>query len=194
MKIRFADCTWLNEPKQWSLDGDLLSVRTDARTDFWRETHYGFIHDNGHFLAAKVTEGFTAQLRFRANYTHLYDQAGLMVRIDAQTWMKAGIEFTGGRPSICTVVTSDKSDWSIASLEGDPRDVRVRVTVREGALRVQASTDGHHWPLFRLAPFPASQSYSVGPICCSPERDGFEVEFLDFDIAPPISKHLHDST
>ncbi len=192
MKAAFSDCTWLNAPKLWAIDGNLLSVRTDARTDFWRETHYGFVHDNGHFLAAKATEGFTAQIRFRAHYTHLYDQAGLMVRVDAHTWMKAGIEFTGGRPSLCTVVTADKSDWSIASLEGDPRDVQVRVTLKGGALRVQASTDGENWPLFRLAPFPVASSYGVGPICCSPERAGFEVQFLDFDISPATTRHLHD--
>ena len=100
MNVAFKDCRWLNEPPHWSVDNDVLSVTTGARTDFWRETHYGFIHDNGHFFATTVTSGFTAQLRFRADYTHLYDQAGLMVRVDALTWMKAGIEYTGGRPSL----------------------------------------------------------------------------------------------
>lgn len=57
------------------------------------------------------TRGFTAQLRLRAHYTHLYDRAGLMVRVGARAWMKAGIEFTG------------KPDWSIAALDGDTRDV-----------------------------------------------------------------------
>ena len=194
MIVAFKDCRWLNEPPHWSINNQVLSVRTGARTDFWRETHYGFIHDNGHFLATTVTSGFTAQLRFRADYTHLYDQAGLMVRVDAQTWMKAGIEYTDGRPSLCTVVTAGKSDWSIAALEGDTRDVLVRVTMASGALRVQASTDGRTRPLFRLAPFPVSEFYQVGPMCCSPEREGFEAEFLDFEIEPATLKHLHDAS
>ena len=49
------DGRWLNEPRVWSVDpaGD-LSMITDKGTDFWRETHYGFTRDSGHFL------GFTA--------------------------------------------------------------------------------------------------------------------------------------
>ena len=37
---------WLNEPKVWSLEDGVLEVETDEGTDFWRETHYGFTHDN----------------------------------------------------------------------------------------------------------------------------------------------------
>lgn len=192
--MAFGGCEWFNEPSHWSIGNEALRVTTDDRTDFWRETHYGFVHDNGHFLATAVTGGFTAQLRFRAHYTHLYDQAGLMVRVDEKTWVKAGIEFTGGRPSLCTVVTAGKSDWSIAALDGDTSDVLVRVTIAEGALRVQASTDGMIWPLFRLAPFPVAEVYRVGPMCCSPQRAGFEVEFLEFETAPATAKHLHDAT
>ena len=38
--MTFARCTWLNEPAEWALDGSDLTVTTDAKTDFWRETHY----------------------------------------------------------------------------------------------------------------------------------------------------------
>jgi regulation of enolase protein 1 (concanavalin A-like superfamily) len=41
------------------LDDGRLRVVTDAKTDFWRETHYGFIRDNGHFFACRVPGDFT---------------------------------------------------------------------------------------------------------------------------------------
>ena len=44
----------------------MLSVTTGARTDFWRETHYGFVHDDGHLRYARVSGDFTAEARSRA--------------------------------------------------------------------------------------------------------------------------------
>ena len=39
---------WLNTPPEWREDGGVLTVVSGDRTDFWRETHYGFIRDDGH--------------------------------------------------------------------------------------------------------------------------------------------------
>jgi regulation of enolase protein 1 (concanavalin A-like superfamily) len=183
---------WLNEPARWSRQASGLSVTTDRASDFWRETLYGFTRDNGHFLGVATAGDFTAQLRVRADYDQLYDQAGLMVRLDAQHWVKTGVEFTDGARMLSTVVTCGRSDWSVSAPGGDPRDLRLRVTVAKGALRVQASLDGRFWPLLRLAPFPVAESYLVGPMCCTPERAGLEVEFSDFTVSAPTTKDLHD--
>ena len=80
--MSFARCAWLNAPGTWELDGERLRVVTDAKTDFWRETHYGFTRDSGHFFGREVRGEFTASLRVRARYETLYDQAGIMVRLD----------------------------------------------------------------------------------------------------------------
>ena len=58
--MSFARCSWLNAPATWEWDGGRLRVVTDAKTDFWRETHYGFIRDNGHFFGCSVPGDFTA--------------------------------------------------------------------------------------------------------------------------------------
>lgn len=188
----FERCTWLNEPRQWRLEDDELTVVTDQGTDFWRETHYGFTRDSGHFLGVATTGDFTAQLRVRAGYAQLYDQAGIMVRLDPGRWIKAGIELSDGRAMLSSVLTDGRSDWATAPFEGDSADFWMRATVTEGVLRLQASTDGRNWPLVRLAPFPAATSYLVGPICCTPERAGLEVRFSDFTVGPPSGRDLHD--
>ena len=61
------------------------------------------------------------------------------------------------------------------------------------AIRIQYldSTDGH-WKPVRLAYFPISKSVDVGMMCCSPQREGFEVTFSDFSVGPPIARDLHD--
>lgn len=184
---------WLNEPAKWSLASGTLVLTTDAATDFWRETHYGFRRDNGHFLGVATADAFTAEVRVRADYRSLYDQAGLMLRLDETRWVKAGVEFSDGHHCLSVVVTDGRSDWSVTRPEGDGADVRLRLTQRGGALRVQASTDGGAtWPLLRLAPFPAAARYHVGPMACTPERGGLEVAFSEFRILPPTERDLHD--
>lgn len=73
---------WLNEPTEWSYSGDRLIVKTSPKTDFWRTTHYGFIRDSGHFYFDTFSTDFVLEVSIRGNYTDLYDQAGIMLRLD----------------------------------------------------------------------------------------------------------------
>ena len=187
-----SDGMWLNEPEQWTAKGDSLQVIISKATDFWRETHYGFNRDSGHFLGFPTAEAFTAELRIQGDYQALYDQAGLMVRIDAHHWVKAGIEFSDGRAMLGSVLTDGQSDWATSHYEHDASDFRIRVTVVDGVLRLQASADGKLWPLMRLAPFAKAPSYLVGPMACTPERGGLNVIFSTFRLIPPLAKDLHD--
>jgi len=190
--FRRNDGVWLNEPERWFAQGDSLQIITDKATDFWRETHYGFNRDSGHFLGFPTAEAFTAELRVQGDFQALYDQAGLMVRIDARRWVKAGIEFSDGRAMLASVLTDGRSDWATAPYEHDAREFWVRATVANGVLRLQSSADGKLWPLMRLAPFAKASSYLVGPMACTPERAGLKVVFSTFRLTPPLGKDLHD--
>ncbi len=92
------------------------------------------------------------------------------------------------------MLTIGRSDWATGPFRGDASDVRIRVTVERGVLRLQASSDGLRWPLVRLCPFPAAERYIVGPMCCTPERAGLKVVFSDFALTSPAGKALHDLT
>ncbi|MCO6055577.1 DUF1349 domain-containing protein [Pseudomonas sp. MOB-449] len=190
----FEGFQWHNEPVQWSISEQVLKVTTDANTDFWRETHYGFTRDTGHFFSTRAGQSFTAQVRISARFEELYDQAGLMVRVSESKWIKVGVEINDEELVVSTVLTNGVSDWATSSLPGSPRDIWLRVTVDAGAMRVQVSTDGIRWPLVRLAPFPIADAYLVGPMCCTPERAGLEVCFSDFQLGPASKKALHDLT
>ncbi|NVI80800.1 DUF1349 domain-containing protein [Janthinobacterium sp. BJB401] len=190
----FKQGSWLNPPENWSADGAQLRVTTDAHTDFWRKTSYGFIRDSGHFFGTEVDGDFTAQVHVSAQYAALYDQAGMMVRIDAENWIKCGVEFSDGQLLLSTVLTVDTSDWAVSIAPAMPDGFWLRVTVEQNVIRVQYSTDGKRWPLLRLAPFPTTSRYLVGPMCCTPERAGLDVVFSQFSTGPALQKDLHDLT
>jgi regulation of enolase protein 1 (concanavalin A-like superfamily) len=182
---------WLNEPPSWREADGVLSVTTGDRTDFWRQTHYGFIRDDGHLRYQTVQGDFTAEVSFSGVYRELYDQAGLMVRIDARNWLKAGIEFVG-RPMLSVVVTRQFSDWSTAPLPIQSEWVWLRVSRHGSALRVEWATDGAPtYSLMRLAYLPDNAAIDVGAMCCSPQREGFEAHFRGFRVGPAISSDLH---
>ncbi len=184
--------SWLNPPPRCSGDATALEVETGAATDFWRHTFYGFVRDSGHAWLAPVTGDFSASVRFRGEYETLYDQAGLMLRRDAETWIKTGIEFADGILHFSVVVTAARSDWSVIPLPEAGRDteVAVRLTRHDDTVRVQFALDGAPWRLARLAPFPADPA-AVGIMACSPERAGFRAWFADLSIGQAIPRDLH---
>jgi len=194
MNIDFRRGQWLNRPATSAVSEHSLTMTTEQKTDFWRETHYGFTRDTGHILGVATADGFTATIRIQGEFRSLYDQAGLMVRIDEKRWVKTGVEFTDGQAFLSTVVTDGKSDWSVSQPFKELEDFYIRVTLSNGAMRIQASRDGSFWPLLRLAPFPVADTYQVGPTACTPERSGLVVRFSEFTINPATSKDLHDLT
>lgn len=186
--------TWLNRPTVVQAERDRLVLTTEAGTDFWRRTHYGFIRDTGHFLGFEVGPNFAAEIRIRARYETLYDQAGLMLRAGPELWVKAGVEFSDDCPRLAAVVTDHRSDWSLSVAPGDLSDVWLRMMLKDEALRIQASTDRRTWTLLRLAPFAAQgRPLTVGPMCCTPERAGLDVELSDLRIGPAGTADLHDT-
>jgi len=183
---------WFNEPPYWRTESDLLLVTTGDKTDFWRETHYGFIRDSGHLRFEHRSGDFTAEVTFTGAYQELYDQAGLMLRLVEGHWIKAGVEFVHGRRLLSCVVTRSMSDWSIVPVFDAPDPLRLRLTRQRGAVRVEWAPIGGTFETLRLAYFPPSNPVLIGPMCCSPQRTGFEARFSGFRIGPAIERGLHE--
>jgi regulation of enolase protein 1 (concanavalin A-like superfamily) len=184
---------WHNEPGTWEGSAQHLTLTTGDRTDFWRETFYGFVRDSGHAWLTPVSGDFTASASFKAVYQELYDQAGLMLRIDETQWIKAGIEYTDGLMHFSVVVTRGVSDWSVIPLHSAAADTAVfaRITRHGDAVRVQFHLGDGTWQMARLCPFSADDAH-VGITACSPERKGFQAGFRDIRVGPAITRKLHD--
>jgi regulation of enolase protein 1 (concanavalin A-like superfamily) len=188
----FAGLTWMNEPLATAMTGETLVVRTRANTDFWHETFYGFRRHTGHFLHCTVHGEFTAEVTVAGKFVELYDQAGLMLRIDDTHWVKTGIEFTDGAMHYSVVITDGMSDWSLFKWPEPVAEARIRLTRHRDGIRIHYFDSRERWRPVRLGHLAWSDAADIGIMCCSPEREGFEASFRDFSIGPAISRQLHD--
>lgn len=185
---------WHNLPNNLRWTQQSLQFETCENTDFWQNTWYGFCRDSGHFLGLDAPSEFSSTVWFDGQYEELYDQAGIMMRIDADNWIKAGIEFSDGATNFSTVVTRDgMSDWSVVTSPGLSGVQQVRLTRIKDSVLVHFLAGQEEWQLMRLAAF-STKGAKVGPMACTPERSGLMVTVSGFNIEPPIANPLHASS
>lgn len=182
---------WLNAPKKATVTASKVQVQVDGGTDFWRVTHYGFIRDNGHFLYQEQEGDFVAKVKVVGHYQDLYDQAGLMIRLDEKNWIKTGIEYVKGVQNVSAVVTREVSDWSVVPRQDSPAAVWLTLLRKGDYVEIQYSFDNKDFRMLRLAYFPPTpgKKVQIGLMCAAPDGKGFPVEFEDFSVSkPPVAK------
>lgn len=173
---------WLNEPALCSILDDKITVKTLPRTDFWRVTHYDFIRDNGHFYFDWVDGDFVAEVEVSGNYKDLYDQAGVMLRVDEHNWIKTGIEYVDGLQQLSAVVTRDYSDWSVTPLDEPLEPLYLRVERYSETIRISYKNTESKYVLLRLAYFPNTPKVQMGIMCASPEGEGYKAVFKNYQL------------
>jgi uncharacterized protein len=175
----FSRMSWMNEPASYKRLGGTMVVHSRPKTDFWRKTFYGYITDNGHLFYLETTGDFTFQARINGQYAALYDQAGLMVRLDAENWMKCGTEFFDGRRHASVVFTRDFSDWSTMPDLSDTAAIWWRAVRKKDSIETLCSLDGQKFTSVRQGYFVPGAKVRVGIMCAAPEGPGFEATFSD---------------
>ena len=176
---------WLNPPASVRFDTGLVTVHSKPRTDFWRKTFYGYVTDNGHFFSVPIFGDFTFRARVNGRYAALYDQAGLMVRLDEKQWMKCGSEFVEGKRWASVVFTRDFSDWSTMEDLSQSDAVYWRVARKKDSIEAHVSKDGANWVTIRQGYFPAYVEVRVGIMCAAPEGAGFDAMFDELRLDKP---------
>lgn len=178
---------WLNEPAEWEVKDNKLSMLVTPQTDYWNKSHYGFTVFDGPFLHTERSGEFEAVVKINANYKTRFDQACLMLRIDENNYVKTGVEYVDGIYNISTVHTIDKSSWSVMALKEKPKNVWMKAIRRLDALEIFYSLDGIKYYPINTVYFPEFKTVQVGMMASSPDGNGFAVTFEDFKIT-----HLPD--
>lgn len=178
---------WFNEPEQWEIKDGTLSMFVTPQTDYWRISHYGFTVDDAPFYYATYGGEFEVKVKITGDYKVRFDQAGLMLRIDHENYIKTGIEFVDGKYNISAVVTHGKSDWSVITLDKTPDCIWIKAVRRLDAVELFYSYDDKTYTMMRNAPLADNTPVMVGLMGACPDGKGFNVKFENFKV-----KHLPD--
>lgn len=178
---------WFNEPAQWSISDGKLTMAVTPKSDYWRISHYGFTVDDAPFYYAEYGGEFEAKVKVSGDYKVRFDQAGMMIRIDHENYIKTGIEFVDGKYNLSTVVTHHTSDWSVIALDKPVKELWIKAVRRLDAIEIYYSFDDKEYTLMRNAWMEANRPVKVGMMAACPDGDGFSVTFSDFSVS-----HLPD--
>ncbi|MBE6339049.1 MAG: DUF1349 domain-containing protein [Lentimicrobiaceae bacterium] len=178
---------WFNEPENWSIEDETLTMDVTPQSDYWRISHYGFTVDDAPFLYTTRGGEFEVKVKIFGEYKERFDQAGLMIRIDKENYIKTGIEFVDGKYNLSTVVTHTTSDWSVIELDEPVEFVWIKAVRRLDAVEIFYSFDDKHYTMMRNCWLQDNTPVMVGMMAACPDGKGFKATFSDFKI-----KHLPD--
>lgn len=178
---------WFNEPSGWEISGKTLTMDVTPKSDYWRISHYGFTVDDAPFYYAEYGGEFEAKVKISGDYKVRFDQAGMMIRIDHENYIKIGIEFVDGKYNLSTVVTHHTSDWSVIPLDKPVEYIWIKAVRRLDAIEIFYSFDDKEYIMMRNAWMAANCPVKIGMFAASPDGEGFKATFSDFKVT-----HLPD--
>lgn len=178
---------WFNEPESWTIDNGKLVMDVTPQSDYWRVSHYGFTVDDAPFLYTLRGGEFEVKVKISGKYKVRFDQAGLILRIDKENYVKAGIEFVDGKYNLSAVVTHGTSDWSVIKLDEPVDFVWIKAVRRLDAIEIFYSFDDKEYTMMRNCWMQDNTPIMVGMMAACPDGNGFEATFEEFKI-----KHLPD--
>lgn len=178
---------WFNEPEHWEIKDNVLLMDVTPKTDYWRVSHYGFTVDDAPFMYTVRGGEFEVKVKVSGDYKTQFDQAGLMLRIDSENYIKTGIEFVDGKYNLSAVVTHHTSDWSVVPLDRPVEFVWIKAVRQLDAVIISYSFDDKEYTMMRNAWLQDNTPVMVGVMGASPDGNGFRARFEDFSI-----RHLPD--
>lgn len=166
---------WFNDPEQWEIKDNAITMFVTPQSDYWRISHYGFTVDDAPFYYTTYGGEFEAKVKITGNYQTRFDQAGLMLRIDHENYIKTGIEFVDGKYNLSAVVTHHTSDWSVITLDKAVPYVWIKAVRRLDAVEIFYSFDDKNYVMMRNAWLQDHVPVQVGLMGACPDGKGFNV-------------------
>lgn len=174
---------WFNEPDTWEIvNSRTFKMIVPPKTDYWRISHYGFTVDDAPFYYAMYGGEFEAKVKITGNYVTTFDQMGMMIRIDHENWIKAGVEYVNGKQNVSAVVTHKTSDWSVIELNEAPRSIWIKAVRRLDAVEIFYSLDDKKYTMMRTCWLQDNCPVMVGLMGACPDGTGFEAIFEAFQV------------
>ncbi len=148
----------------------------------------GSTNDDAPFLYTLRGGEFEVKVKISGEYKVRFDQAGLMLRIDAENYIKTGIEHVDGKYNLSAVVTHKTSDWSVITLDKPVDYIWIKAVRRLDAVEIFYSFDDKEYVMMRNCWLQDNTPVMVGMMAACPDGNGFKAKFEHFQI-----KHLPDA-
>ncbi len=186
MKFEKKNLFWIREADRSEVTDDRITIYTQAKTDLWQRTYYGFQNDNAPVLQMKTSEkyfSFIVKTEFESKAR--FDQCGIAVYLDSENWMKASIEYENEQyQRLGSVVTNHGySDWATTDIDASVKSMWYRLSRRESDYCIECSTDGITFQQMRICHlWEGNEEISFGVYACSPVEGSFRAEFTNMQI------------
>ncbi|MBX2837552.1 MAG: DUF1349 domain-containing protein [Gammaproteobacteria bacterium] len=198
----FSKGKWINKPNSYQLTPESVSITTEAETDLWQRSYYGFRNDNAPALQVSTDQNFSFTAKVCFEYRNRFDQCGLLIYLDSENWFKASIEYENERYSrLGSVVTNlGYSDWATTDITL-PNHIWYRLSRRGADFLIESSLDSEVFNQMRIfhlhrlgetteemgksnPPKPTQSSVSFGVYACSPLDSSFTAVFSNLEFEP----------
>lgn len=186
MNFNTQKLVWTRTPKNYSIKDDGISITTEAGTDLWQRTYYGFRNDNAPVLQLETDEKyFSFVVKTEFDSQHRFDQCGIVMYLNSDNWLKASIEYENDEyQRLGSVVTNlGYSDWATTDIPASIKSMWYRLSRRESDYCIECSYDGIHFKQMRICHMSqGAEAIRFGIYACSPEKSSFKAHFTHMEI------------
>ncbi|MCJ7631994.1 DUF1349 domain-containing protein [Candidatus Bathyarchaeota archaeon] len=131
---------WTHQPQSWFTSSGSLLISPTLGTNLWSGD------DSGQFMYQWMSGNFMVETKVSATLTTNYQQAGLMIRQDADNWAKINFEYSDG-VTVKTGINRNgvASPEQITSVPTSTSTVWLRVVRNGDSYTAYSSFDGLTW-------------------------------------------------
>ncbi|MCQ2505127.1 MAG: DUF1349 domain-containing protein [Saccharofermentans sp.] len=176
---------WTPEELSCSISAERIEITTKPGTDLWQKTFGSASADNAPVLQMSSDEQyFKFETKVTFDTRELYDQCGIVMHMNENTWLKASVERENDEFAHFGSVATNHgySDWACTELAASVKEVWYRMTRRKDDFLLEYSMDGKHYAVLRMCHmWDCDKEVSFGFYACSPRESSFTAVFTEMN-------------
>lgn len=191
--IRSLD--WLDDSGQVEVNGNRLSMRAAAETDWFNDPEQGTKVSSAPAFCAAIAEDCQVSARVGVGFESVFDAGVLFVHQSENDYAKLCFERApSGENTIVSVVTRNVSDDANGPSVADDW-IHLRISSYRGVIAFHWSTDGRAWALLRYFQLrdPGAPT-TLGFVAQSPTGEGCTATFSDISYRPVAPTDIRNGT
>lgn len=182
-------CTWINQPKDFEVTPEGLSITATQGTDFYNYPGGGYNIATAPILVFKPDKDFVLTAKIKVDFKKMYDGGAIYVMVDSTQYIKFLFENSQyGTLSVCSGVTNTYTDDSNNAVT-TKNEVYFRLAKSGNLYGLFYSSNGQSWEAIRLVNFVPKGPVSIGFSSQSPLGESCTSIFSEIVYVPGAFKN-----